>query len=72
MVSSERKMNLAPDIENSTREQREEYIKRTFWCRSDCDNCGICQVYGGTDPLIIYEQYIEGEKSFLEIAEKYR
>lgn len=63
---------MPPKIDASTREEREEYIKKTFWCRSDCDSCGICQVYGGKEPLIVYEDYIEGRKSFQEIAEMYR
>jgi hypothetical protein len=63
---------MAPEIDKSTREERENYIKKTFWCRGDCDNCGICQIYGGTDPLIIFEDYINGKKTFLEISKKYR
>lgn len=63
---------MAPEIGESTKEEREEYIRQTFWCRSDCDSCGICQVYGGKEPLIVYEDYIEGKKSFQEIAEYYR
>lgn len=63
---------MAPEIQESTKEEREEYIRQTFWCRGDCDSCGICQVYGGKDPLIVYEDYIEGRKTFQEIAEYYR
>lgn len=63
---------MAPELSSSTREEREAYIRETFWCRSDCDSCGICQVYGGKDPVIVYEAYIEGTKTFQEIAEQYR
>lgn len=63
---------MPPRIDSSTKEEREEYIKKTFWCRSDCDSCGICQVYGGKEPLIVYEDYIEGKKTFQQIAEMYR
>lgn len=63
---------MIPEIHMSTKEQREAYIKEMFWCRSDCDSCGICQVYGGKDPLIVYEDYIEGKRTFQEIAEDYR
>ena len=61
-----------PEIESSTKEEREEYIRTTFQCRSDCDNCGICQIYGGKDPQIVYDEYIEGKVSFQEIAMRYR
>lgn len=63
---------MAPDIETSTREQRLEYINKTYWCRSDCDSCGICQVFRGKDPLTVYEDYIEGKRTFQEISEEYR
>lgn len=63
---------MAPELSSSTREEREAYIRETFWCRSDCDSCGICQVYGGKDPVIVYEEYITGVKTFQEIADLYR
>lgn len=61
-----------PEIENSTKQERKQYIKDTFWCRGDCDICGICQVYRGQNPVIVYEEYIEGKKTFQEITERYR
>lgn len=63
---------MAPDIETSTREQRIAYIKQTFWCRSDCDSCGICQIFHGKDPLAVYADYIDGKRTFREISEEYR
>jgi hypothetical protein len=63
---------MAPDIKNSTREERENFIRETFWCRSDCDSCGICQAFGGREPEIVYEDYIEGRKTFLEVSEQAR
>lgn len=63
---------MAPEIEHSTEKEREEFIKKTFWCRSDCDSCGICQVFGGKEPLIVYEDYIKGRRTFLEISVQYR
>lgn len=34
-----------PEIENSTEEERREYIKNTFRCIADCDMCGLCTVF---------------------------
>lgn len=61
-----------PEIADSTREERERYIAETFACRNNCELCGICQVYGGKEPLIVYEDYIEGKEDFAEITRKYR
>lgn len=36
-----------PEIENSTEEERREYIKNTFRCIADCDMCGLCTVFRG-------------------------
>lgn len=63
---------MAPDIETSTKEERIEYINKTFWCRSDCDSCGICYIFHGKEPLTVYEDYIEGKRTFREISEEYR
>ena len=63
---------MVPDIRNSTREERQKYIEETSWCRGDCDSCGICQVFHGKEPVIAYEDYIEGRNSFQEVSERYR
>lgn len=60
------------DIRTSTREERQKYIEETYWCRGDCDSCGICQVFHGKEPVIAYEDYIEGRNSFQEVSERYR
>ena len=63
---------MAPDIASSTKEQRIAYINQTFWCRSDCDSCGICQIFNGEEPLTVYADYIEGKRTFQEISEEVR
>lgn len=62
----------APDIAASTREEREDFIRTTYRCIADCDSCGICQIFRGTEPLIAFEAYIEGRKDYREICESYR
>ena len=63
---------MIPDIGQSTREEREQYIKEAFRCRSDCENCGICKVYRGKDPQLVFADYIDGTKTFFEIQAEYR
>lgn len=63
---------MIPDVETSTQEQRAAYIRETYRCRSDCDSCGICQVFHGREPMIVFEDYIEGKRSFQEILQEYR
>ena len=63
---------MPPDIHESTIEEREAYIVKTFPCISDCDNCGICAIYRGKDIMDVFHDYIEGTTTFLEIQQKYR
>ena len=55
-----------------SKEERENFIKNTFKCISDCDNCGICTIYKVKDPINVYMDYIEGKKEYLELANEYR
>ena len=49
---------MIPDIKDSTKEERESYIKDRFKCISDCDSWGICAMYKNKDPLLVYKDYI--------------
>lgn len=70
-----------PEIEESTQEERRQYIKETFPCIADCDMCGLCTVFRGKDPEVAYADYISGKRSytrfvcsffiFLEFQENY-
>lgn len=61
-----------PEVESSTREDRQRYILETFQCKGDCDYCGFCAMYRGRTPEVVYDDYIEGKRSFLEITMEYR
>ena len=61
-------MDHAPDIANSTTEERRQYIKETFPCIADCDMCGLCTVFHGKDAESAYSAYIRGERSFEDVS----
>ena len=63
---------MIPEIENSTKEEREAYIRERFTCISDCDSCGICAMYRNKEPLVVYKDYINGLRSFQEITAEFR
>ena len=65
-------MSNAPDITSSTQEERRRYIKERFPCIADCDMCGLCKVFRGKDAETAYKEYIDGERSFLEVSADYR
>ena len=50
-----------PEIENSTEEERREYIKNTFRC-----------IARGKDPEVAYADYISGKRDYLDVSKDYR
>ena len=65
-------MVKAPEIAESTIEERRTYIKERFPCIADCDMCGLCKVFHGKDAETAYVDYIQGNRTFLEVSEDYR
>ena len=65
-------MKEAPDIINSTEQERRDYIKKRFPCIADCDMCGLCKVFHGKDVETAYDDYISGIRSFLDVSADYK
>ena len=65
-------MKEAPDIINSTEQERRDYIKQRFPCIADCDTCGLCKVFHGKDAETAYDDYIIGVRTFLEVSADYK
>lgn len=57
-----------PSIDNSTRDERQAYMLRQWECMHNCEICGKCQILKGRDAEILYADYIDGNKSYLEIS----
>ena len=62
----------APEISTSTIEERRRYIKERFPCIADCDMCGLCSVFRGKDAEKAYNDYIMGNRSFMDVSEEYK
>ena len=58
----------APTIENSTREERRAYVVEAWRCSHDCELCGKCRILKGRDAEILYADYIDGIRSYMEIT----
>ena len=65
-------MAVAPEINNSTIEERRLYIKDRFPCIADCDMCGLCKVFHGKDAETVYDDYIQGKRSFMDVSNDYK
>ena len=62
----------APEIANSTNEERRAFIKTKYPCIADCDMCGLCKVFRGKDAEHAYEDYITGKRSYSDVSADYR
>lgn len=62
----------APAVAASTKEEREAYVDARYHCMSDCDLCGLCQVFRGKDPMLAFIDYIRGDAEFSEVEARYR
>ena len=65
-------MSTAPEINESTIEERREFIKNKYPSISDCDMCGLCKVFHGKDPENAYDDYIKGKCSFMDVSADYK
>jgi hypothetical protein len=72
MQGGARSMSNAPQVADSTEEERRAYVKERFPCIADCDQCGFCAAYHGRDPETAYADYIAGKAEFLEVSLRYR
>lgn len=61
-----------PKISDSTKEERQGCIREMFPCIGDCDSCGLCQIFHGKEPEIVFDDYIEGRREFLDISRECR
>ena len=65
-------MLIAPDIANSTAEERREFIKAKYPCIADCYMCGLCKVFRGNNAEHAYADYIDGKRSFMDVSADFK
>ena len=59
---------FAPAIDSSTREERLAYVQDRWRCLCNCELCGRCSMLKGRDAEIVYEEYIEGRKTYMDVT----
>jgi hypothetical protein len=57
-----------PSIEVSTREERLAYVLGQWRCLHNCKLCGKCSLLRGREAEVVYADYIEGRRSYMEIT----
>ena len=61
-------MITAPKIDESTKEERRAYVVHAWRCLHDCEMCGKCRILKGRDAEILYADYIEGIRNYMDIT----
>lgn len=61
-----------PQIENSTPEERQAFVIEAWKCLNDCEACGKCRILKGRDAEMLYADYIEGKRSYIEVTLEFR
>lgn len=60
-------------IKDTTRQEREEIVRRGLSCdANECESCSACGMYGAGNMLDIYQPYIDGIKELAEINEGFK
>ena len=57
-------------VKDTTREEREEIVRRSLTCGDGCDNCDGCAL-GSGDPMALYRPYIDGKMELSECTRAY-
>ena len=58
----------APNIESSTKQERLEYVLEKWKCLHNCELCGKCHFLKGRSEELLYADYIEGKRSYMDIT----
>ena len=57
-----------PMIECSTPDERRAYVLEAWKCLHDCEAGGKGRILKGRDAEILYADYIEGKRSYMDIT----
>ena len=59
---------IPPKIDQSTQEERRNYVLDAWKCLHDCEACGKCRILKGKDVEILYADYIEGIRTYMDVT----
>ena len=57
-----------PSIEHSSREERQDFVTEQWKCLHNCELCGKCNILKGRDAELLYADYINGTRSYMDIT----
>jgi hypothetical protein len=61
-----------PSIENSSREERLAFVTEQWKCLHNCELCGKCNILKGRNAELLYADYINGTREYIDITLEFR
>ena len=58
----------APSIDKSKRDERLAYVLDQWRCLHNCEICGKCSILKGREAELLYADYIDGKRSYMDIT----
>ena len=58
----------APSIDKSRRDERLAYVLDQWRCLHNCEICGKCSILKGREAELLYADYIDGKRSYMDIT----
>lgn len=59
---------LPPKIDKSTTEERRAFVLEQWKCLHNCELCGKCSILRGREAELVYADYIEGVRTYMDIT----
>jgi len=60
------------ECEGLSRDERIAFVKEQWRCLNHCPSCGKCHILKGRDPEILYADYIDGTRQYIDITKEIR
>ena len=57
-----------PKIDESTAEERKAFVLEQWKCLHNCELCGKCSILKGREAELVYADYIDGVRSYMDIT----
>ena len=57
-----------PKIDESTAEERKTFVLEQWKCLHNCELCGKCSILKGREAELVYADYIDGVRSYMDIT----
>ncbi len=59
---------IPPSIEHATKEERRTFVLEEWKCMHNCELCGKCHILKGIDAEVLYDDYINGLRTYMEVT----